>query len=402
MSRAPASPIYLLARLLYKVYNCSYTPLAGQEVSDVRYKSDSAGGQTRPRQVAQRPDTADDSLTGQAAVVMPRSADPVPSLELEHAVDGLTTEDYRNFAVVKEYEVARGSRRSYDYQWNRWREWAAGRNVESLPAKPIHVKAYLIERMLTHGHKPATLRAAAAAISHIHRENRLGDPCADDEVRATLSAAGRMMKWKQKQAPALTEKVFWEIIPVACRPRVGRGGSLERPETALERGRTDIATIGMMRDCLLRVSEASEAVWGDMERDPDGSGTLWIPKSKTDQDGEGEVGYISAATMTFLDAMRGPGVAPGDRVIGLRPNQLSRRIKRAALEVGLGEGFSGHSPRVGMAVDLSRSGASLTRMMNAGRWKSPSMPALYTRRDAAKRNAVAEYYNPGVAAGPDS
>ena len=210
------------------------------------------------------------------------------------------------------------------------------------------------------------------------------------------------MKWKQKQAPALTEKVFWEIIPVACRPRVGRGGSLERPETALERGRADIATIGMMRDCLLRVSEASEAVWGDMERDPDGSGTLWIPKSKTDQDGEGEVGYISAATMTFLDAMRGPGVAPGDRVIGLRPNQLSRRIKRAALEAGLGGGFSGHSPRVGMAVDLAESGTSLNRMMNAGRWSSPSMPARYTRRQAAKRNAVARYYSPGVDGGPDS
>ena len=105
--------------------------------------------------------------------------------------------------------------------------------------------------------------------------------------------------------------------------------------------------------------------------------------------------------MTFLDAMRGPGVAPGDRVIGLRPNQLSRRIKRAALAAGLGKKFSGHSTRVGMAQDLADSGTSLTRLMNAGRWKSPSMPSHYTRRQAAQRNAVAQYYNPGIDGGPE-
>ena len=320
---------------------------------------------------AQCPDTAGESLIGQAAVATSRPADPVPSLEFEHTVDGLTAQDYRNFALVREYEIAEGSRRSYNYQWNRWREWADDRRVESLPANPLYVKAYIIERMLTHGHKPATLRAAAAAISHIHRENHLDDPCANYEVRATLSAAGRMMKWRQKQAPPLTEEVFWKIIPVACIPRVGRGGSLERSETALVRGHADIAFIGLMRDCLLRVGEASEAVWSDMVRDPDGSGTLWIPKSKTDQKGEGEVGYISAATMTFLDAMRGSDVARGDRIIGLRPNQISRRIKRAGLAAGLGKKFSGHSTRVGMAQDLADSGTSLTRLMNAGRWKSP-------------------------------
>ena len=106
-------------------------------------------------------------LIGQAAVAIPRPADTVPFPEFEDAVDGLTAQDYRNFALVREYEIARSSRRSYNYQWNSWREWADDRRVGSLPANPLHVKAYIIERMLTHGHKPAILRAAAAAISHI-------------------------------------------------------------------------------------------------------------------------------------------------------------------------------------------------------------------------------------------
>ena len=47
---------------------------------------------------------------------------------------------------------------------------------------------------------------------------------------------------------------------------------------------------------------------------------------------------------------------------GLSVSQISRRIKRrikAATKVaGLGEGFSTHSPRVGIAQDLSAAGRS--------------------------------------------
>ena len=69
----------------YGVDSCSYTPLTGQEVLNVSYQSDPAGAQTRPRQVAQCPDTADDSLIGQAAVAIPRPADTVPFPEFEDA-----------------------------------------------------------------------------------------------------------------------------------------------------------------------------------------------------------------------------------------------------------------------------------------------------------------------------
>ena len=63
-----------------------------------------------------------------------------------------------------------------------------------------------------------------------------------------------------------------------------------------------------------------------------------------------------------------------------------------ARETGLGEGFTGHSGRVGMAQDLSASGVELPALMNAGRWKSPKMPARYTERQAAGRGAVARHY----------
>ena len=88
--------------------------------------------------------------------------------------------------------------------------------------------------------------------------------------------------------------------------------------------------------------------------------------------------------------MRGEG--PYSSVFGLRPNQISRRIKQAAQMAGLGDGFSGHSPRVGMARDLARVGIELPSLMNAGRWRSPAMPAHYTRNETAGKGAVAQFH----------
>ena len=85
-------------------------------------------------------------------------------------------------------------------------------------------------------------------------------------------------------------------------------------------------------------------------------------------------------------------IGPVTRVFGLSVSQIGRRIKAATKVTGLGEGFTGHSPRVGMAQDLSAAGAELPELMTAGGWDSPTMPARYTEAQAAGRGAVARYY----------
>ncbi len=169
---------------------------------------------------------------------------------------------------------------------------------------------------------------------------------------------------------------------------------MESRETAEKRGKFDIALIGLMRDCLLRRVEAAEAEWGDITNYGDGTGRLHIRRSKTDQEGNGAVGFISESTMVMLRQLKElkANVAPGDRIFGLGEKALYERIRQAALEAGLGEGFSGHSPRVGMARDLARAGTELPNLMQVGRWKSPTMPAAYIREEEAGRNAVAKYY----------
>ena len=46
-------------------------------------------------------------------------------------------------------------------------------------------------------------------------------------------------------------------------------------------------------------------------------------------------------------------------VFGISAIQIGRRFRAAAVAAGLGDGYSGHSGRVGMAQDLSANGAQL-------------------------------------------
>ena len=76
-------------------------------------------------------------------------------------------------------------------------------------------------------------------------------------------------------------------------------------------------------------------------------------------------------------------IDPAASVFNLSASQIGRRIKAATRMAGLGEGFSAHSPRVGMVQGLSAAGAELLELMTAERWDNPAMPAGYTETQAA-------------------
>ena len=155
-----------------------------------------------------------------------------------------------------------------------------------------------------------------------------------------------------KQAEALTAESMAAIRATALFPRRGRGG-VETEGQARRRGLVDIALSGLMRDCLLRRSEAAEVRWGHITLDVDGTGRLVVGVSKTDQEGEGTLLFISSQTMNDLLAIRPEG-ADDQLVFGLHPRSISRRIAAAAHAAGEVRAFRGHSARVGLARDLAR------------------------------------------------
>ena len=331
------------------------------------------------------------ATTGTALRARTSAVEVEPACDLPGSVAGLTWADAGNLRAVLNHEVARNTVKNYRIQWRRFIDWALGKGMAAIPASPAQVAAYLAERIEEYGHKPATLRVAAAAIAFVHRTVGLDDPCASVEVKRTLRGATRKAGREQKQAEGLTAEVLGVIQETARNRRPGRGGRLESAETAESRGNLDIALIRLMRDAMLRVSEAAVLTWRDIESVADGSGRLLIRRSKTDPEGGGAVAFVSVPTMAALKRIR-RGALDSDSVYGLRPNQISRRIKKAAQAVGLGDGFSGHSPRVGMAQDLARAGVELPGLMTAGRWRSPTMPAYYTRNETAAKGAVAQFY----------
>ena len=76
--------------------------------------------------------------------------------------------------------------------------------------------------------------------------------------------------------------------------------------------------------------------------------------------GAGETSYreVSADTMELLSSAR-RGAAEHESVLGMRPNQIAVRIGAAARQAGLGEGYSGDSPRLGMIKDMETLGVHL-------------------------------------------
>ena len=304
----------------------------------------------------------------------------------------LAESDAANLNALLRHEVSPNTIRSYRSQWRSFVTWAAARRVPTAPAKPEHVAAYLAERFEQLGHKPATLRVASAAIAYVHNNCGLENPCSHPDVKRTLRGATRVAGKAQKQAKGLTADALDAIEATACRPRIGKKGRRESAPAAARRGSVDVAMVRLMRDAMLRVSECAALTWSDIETVPDGSGRLLIRRSKTDPDGEGAVVFVSPQTMAVLASIRN-GAPAVHRVFELSSNQISLRIKKAAVAAGLGDGFSGHSPRVGMAQDLARIGVELPSLMTAGRWRSPTMPAHYTRNETADRGAVAQFYN---------
>ena len=178
-------------------------------------------------------------------------------------------------------------------------------------------------------------------------------------------------------------------MPVTCAPTslTAPPRSRETREQARRRGLVDIALVGILSDAGLRRSECAALTWSDIEAAPDGSGRVTIARSKTDQTAEGRVVAITAATMAALAAIRPelPAAAP---VFGLSADRIARRVKAAARAAGLGDAYSGHSGRVGMARRMVAAGAPVAAVIRQGRWserRGGAMVARYTRREDAAR-----------------
>ena len=284
--------------------------------------------------------------------------------------------------------LSANTRRAYASAWRAWSAWCASEGVEPMPAQPILVAAYLAERGEA-GAGISTLRTAVAAIAHEHGSRGAPSPAVHPGVRRVLRGIARRQASEGRtpqQAAALTAEALAAIRATAHRPRPGPGGRTESAEQARRRGDMDVAIAAVMRDALLRRSEAAAVTWADVERRPDGTGRLTVRRSKGDQAGDGAELFIGRDAMAALDRIRPEPAAPTNPVFGgLSGRAIADRIRRAARVAGLEGDFSGHSPRIGMARDLAASGASTTALMLAYRAHACPLCPWRARRQRPRR-----------------
>ncbi len=292
--------------------------------------------------------------------------------------------------------LSANTRKTYKTGWNSWARWAAANDQKIAKATVKNIQRWLAD-LYRQGKKMATLRTYLAAVAHKLRNRPGANPARDHRVRLILAGLARDAAERgvtTRQASPLRWEHVQQVAYAAPAPRRNQpGGRLESRDQAQKRADIDIAMVAVAHDAALRCAELLALTWGDFER-PEGEGlaTIWIGRSKTDQNGEGAAVPISEYAAQALERLRPAGSDPDTRIFALSPSTARRRIKAAAKAAGIDPaGISTHSPRVGMAQDLTASGIDLAGLMLAGRWHTPQTAAHYARRIQAQHTPAAQH-----------
>ena len=278
--------------------------------------------------------------------------------------------------------------RGYRSDFQIFEAWCVAAGFDPLPATAETVAGYVAA--VTDLHAPATIGRRIAAIGRIHRLLGYDNPAASQTVSLAMRRMFRKRGRRQRQPKGLSAALRTQLLD-AC------GEDL--------RGLRDRALIALGYDGLCRRSELVAIQAEDIAELDDGAGTFLIRRSKTDQTGEGRFGYISEPTLAAVsswqeasDVFRGPlfRAVRGGKNIGtqaLHPYAVARIIKKVAGQAGLGGEIiamlSGHSMRIGAAVEMAEHGIDLIPIMHAGGWKSADMVLRYTAQIDVSRSGMA-------------
>ena len=136
---------------------------------------------------------------------------------------------------------------SYAHEWNRFVAWSEAAGIQALPATAKDVAAYLENRAQA-GVRASTIKVAAAAIAHNHRDAGFDAPLQPGVARNVLEELTQDHSPGPVRALPLDLDCYLSIRKTAHEPRSGRGGGMERVTNARRRGALDVAMIGLMRD----------------------------------------------------------------------------------------------------------------------------------------------------------
>lgn len=215
-----------------------------------------------------------------------------------------------------------------------WDAWCRRSHVQTGLATATTVATYMRalsgQDVSTEAARATEQRSAATIaryLVHIGWAYRMAgrdDPTAAPLVRLELKAARKVVGTRQTQARAIRFK--GDVVDL---DGPAAGVSLS---ALIKACRNDM--LGARDEALLRVAydtgcRRSELVAIDVRHidgpDGEGAGTLLIPRSKTDREGQGALAYLSPATMRAIDRWRDLGGSGKVRsIVGSKPISTDR------------------------------------------------------------------------------
>lgn len=284
---------------------------------------------------------------------------------------------------------ADNSRRSIRADWRHWVAFCVALDRVAMPIAFADLKDFL-DALIAAGYKRATLDHLLFTLKLASQLWSCPSPVDSLEFRWYWQQMGReKLIHHQHQAAAMNIEDL-DVIAYATNP--------DDP-----RSLRDTAFAAVAYDLMARASElvAMRWDWIDFDSDPEHGGANYtMVRSKTDQEGKGTELYLTTNTVALLRAWgvhrfeENPYVfhalpryvgQPMDRTRPLAVREAARIFDRLGGRIGEAKPLSGHSARVGGAQDMTRAGMDLPAIMQAGRWKSPSMPARYAAKEIASR-----------------
>jgi integrase len=284
------------------------------------------------------------------------------------------------------------------------------------PALPLapHDLFLLLEEQARIGRAKASIGRLAASAVRLHKLAGLSSPV-DETVTWKLKEIRKNDNRPVRQALGLRIKGdVADIHKDEAQPLSLMALLASIPEDAA--GLRDRALLSCAYDAGLRRSEVVRARVEDFELLPSGEASLFLPRSKTDQEGEGVRVWMSASTMQHVAAWRRLAELEAGYLFrslsyrvsshGHLADRAVSKILKARLRQHLAnavaagsmsqedservvQSASSHSMRVGCDQDLFAGGADIGAIMQGLRWKSPRQALAYARHLAPGTSKLA-------------
>ena len=270
---------------------------------------------------------------------------------------------------------AKNTIRAYRSDFIQYQTWCSHNNIDSIPATADVMAQYV--DYLASTRKSATIRRRINSLGTVLKLSKHRDPTKQPEVILAIKRMHRKIGRAQHQATPLTKTLLNQLL-TNCDNSI--------------RGLRNKVLLRLGYETMRRRSELCAFKFEDICQAPSGKPAIRLNFSKTDQFGTGKILPISQELFELLEKWRSMISDEGyilrsinrHGYIGnnLHPASISTLLKalQKVLKTDSDEQpLSGHSFRVGAALDLLEQGEPLERIMLRGGWQTDSTAMKYLR-----------------------